>query len=448
MKLHLLGLLATVALPAVAFAQAITPGNTSIPQQGDLSTLMSTQNSDNVRITGGTIGVNNLSASNLYGSNIVQNGDFYRDGRNEGAAVFLPDDFGVKMVADRFSCVFNSAGSGATGPSAQRIPSTFAGLTGAPYELKVTFGAAGSVVPSGLIAGCAQAFDAQDVADLQWGTGNALPVSLSLQIKASVPGIYYVALLNSYQNAAGTVNGGAGSYPSRSYSAPCSVAQAGVQAPCVISNIPGDVAAGWSNAPNTIGGALFVTLDAGAAYQGTPGNGSVASWQAGFLPAASTQAHPSLVAGATVELAIVKVERGLVATPGFPPETGGVLPIKLGRFYSKTFSDGVAPAAGAGKAGAVCAEANFIGSLSNMKILQYQITPFPPMFGAPTVLTYNPTDFFSGSAWQDFTSIGTMPILVDPFGVRNGKSILLVGSSASVGNGDLVCGHYTLDSGY
>ena len=135
--------------------------------------------------------------------------------------------------------------------------------------------------------------EGQDMADLQWGTANAQPVTLSFNVIATAPGTY-----------SGAISNGAGN---RSY--PFTFA-AGATSSYVSITIPGDTAGTWAT-DNTIGLIVYFDLGNGANYRTAMG-----AWTAGnFAGVTGTTQLVALNGQPSLNITGVQLERGSVATP-------------------------------------------------------------------------------------------------------------------------------------
>jgi hypothetical protein len=135
--------------------------------------------------------------------------------------------------------------------------------------------------------------EGQDMADLQWGTANAQPVTLSFNVIATAPGTY-----------SGAISNGAGN---RSY--PFTFA-AGATSSYVSITIPGDTAGTWAT-DNTIGLTVYFDLGNGANYRTAMG-----AWTAGnFAGVTGTTQLVAQNGQPTLNFSGVQLERGSIATP-------------------------------------------------------------------------------------------------------------------------------------
>lgn len=196
-----------------------------------------------------------IGGINFFRKNKIQNGDFRLDQRLEGVSTAVGSGL---YCADRFYATKSAASTVNT----QRVASTLGG--GSTFMLSYIVGSAGSTV-SGDIALIKQGIEGKDIADLQWGTVNAKPVSVSFLYSSAVAGTHCI----SFQNAAKT----------RSYVATFNVALANTVYYIAINNIPGDGVAGagsWAT-DDTLGIQVNIDTGSGATYEAAAAN----TWEAG-----------------------------------------------------------------------------------------------------------------------------------------------------------------------
>lgn len=197
--------------------------------------------------------------------------------------------------------------------------------------------------------------------------------------------------------------------------------------------VPGDTSGTWGRTRDSIGMVVGVTAACGSTFQ-TTGN----AWEAGAYNCTSNQATLTNTASATLEMDAVKVERGSVATQ-YAAEPGAVLLAKSERFYRKSFTQGTAPAQNAGTShGEACYQnpiANGEGSIT---------VAYPQMYnGSVTVTTYNPgatnANFRDETGSADVT-IGTP--------IANTTNLFLPTGATVSTIAHKVCVQYTVDEGF
>ena len=299
------------------------------------------------------------------GANILDNGDFQIDQQYEGTGVALASGTPARSL-DRWWGTFTASTSSAGNPTPTRA-TIATGSTIQPKELKITMNATASTTqPAALIGYVQQSIEGYNVADLQWGTAGALPVTYSGWMKTSIAGTWGIALQNGAQ--------------ARSYVTTCTTAAA-TWTYCS-ATIPGDTSVTWSNAPNTIGGILAITWTCGSTFQTTAG-----AWAAGQYNCTSAQTLLSATASATMELADWKLERGATATP-FVADTNAVAMQKAKHWYRKSFNPGTAAAQNAGTGKGETAAWNQIANGYPTATVIFE----SPMYhiASPTVTTYSP----------------------------------------------------------
>ncbi|MBV8939399.1 MAG: hypothetical protein JO089_06130, partial [Alphaproteobacteria bacterium] len=251
------------------------------------------------------------------------------------------------------------------------------------------------------------------VADLQFGTANALNIMLSFQVYASVTGTYCVSLRNSAVN--------------RSYVATFSVGSANTWTQVTLS-IPGDTSGTWLTAAGAIGMYLAFDLGCGSTFQAAAN-----TWSAGNFLSASGAVQLVANAAAKLYIANVRLYPGSVAMP-YAPRAFGTEMSLCQRFFEKSFAPGTAPAQSAGTADAVSvvsqAAATFGGGVS-FKVQKAK---------APSVTTYNPSA--ANANWRDATNGADRTATVGTIG-QNGFQI--TGASGAAGANNLI--HYFANGG-
>jgi hypothetical protein len=127
--------------------------------------------------------------------NRVINGRMELDQVNEGASYSIATTNSPAYTTDQWVAACLS--STASGVAAQRVTDAPAGFSN---SLKITVGTGASSVASGDFLLLSQPFEANNLNDLNYGTANAVPLSLSFWVKSSVTGTFSATL----QNAAGS----------------------------------------------------------------------------------------------------------------------------------------------------------------------------------------------------------------------------------------------------
>jgi hypothetical protein len=218
--------------------------------------------------------------------NLIINGDMRVDQRNSAAG--MVPALGNTYTADRWY-----AGLGVGGKlSFQRMAD--ATSPGSGYCLNCV--ASTPYTPAaGEVFALRQSLEGLDIAALRWGTANALPVTLSLKILASVAGNISLAVRNGATN--------------RSYVAlvPVTTAWGSVSV-----TIPGDTTGTWAS-DNTAGLTVSLDLGTGSTFNAPSAN----AWNAGnyFRLAGQTLNLVSGALNASLTIKDVQLEPGTVATP-------------------------------------------------------------------------------------------------------------------------------------
>ncbi len=139
-----------------------------------------------------------------------------------------------------------------------------------------------------------QRIEGFNVADLNFGTASASPITVSFYVRSSLTGTF-----------AGAVTNGT---PNRSYPFTFVINSANTWEYETIT-IPGDTTGTWTT-DNTSGLQLSFNLGAGSTYDGTAG-----SWQAGNLTSVAGAVDLIATSGATFYITGVQLEKGSTATP-------------------------------------------------------------------------------------------------------------------------------------
>lgn len=142
----------------------------------------------------------------------------------------------------------------------------------------------------------AQNIEAQNLAQLAWGTQNAKPVSLQFVVNSSVTGTFSGAL----RNGAGT----------RSYPFTFTINAANTDTVITIPNIPGDTTGTWTLTGTGIGLTVIFNLGAGSTYTSSTQN----AWVAGAYNGATGTVSLVATAGATFKITGVQLEAGPICT--------------------------------------------------------------------------------------------------------------------------------------
>jgi hypothetical protein len=228
-------------------------------------------------------GANNVGLSF---KNRIINGDMGIDQRNAGASVTYTT--AGQYCVDRWKL----SGSSINTFSAQQNAGSVTPPVGFKNYLGLT-SLASTAISSGSFFYFAQAVEGFNFADLDWGTANAQPVTLSFNVRSSVTGTFGGSLIN---------NNGDRSYP---FTFVISAANTWEKKSITIT---GDTTGTWL-ANNSTGVQLIFSLGAGSTYSGPAG-----SWAGTLYLSASGAASPISTSGATYYITGVQLEKGTVAT--------------------------------------------------------------------------------------------------------------------------------------
>jgi hypothetical protein len=244
-------------------------------------------------IIGGTTpaaaSITSLNGGQLAGfRNLIQNGDFRVSQLYGGAAQSVPA--GSNWIIDRWLI----ATSQAKFSMGQALVTP--GLRGSsPYGININCNAAYTPA-AGEYFFVQQAIEGQNAAHLQWGTANALPITVSFILSASggLTGNISVALRNGANN--------------RSYVTLVPVTAAET---LVAFTVPGDTAGTWST-DTTSGLDLSFDLGSGSSLNAPAAN----TWSAGnFIRLASQTFNLVGTTNANLRIKDVQIEAGSIATP-------------------------------------------------------------------------------------------------------------------------------------
>jgi len=219
--------------------------------------------------------------------NRVMNGGMLIDQRNVGAAV-ASSTSAYAYMTDKFAVASSTDG----GVSSQQVSDAPTGFT---KSLKVTVTTADSSLSAAQRTVINHGFEGLNMADLNWGTSTAKPVTLSFWVKSSVTGTYSVTLRTG---SAGT-----------SYTAPYTINQANTWEYKTIT-IPGATIGTWVT-DNTTWAYLIFSLGIGSSFD----TGTTNSWVSVSNGQGSTS-HTSLMStlNATWQVTGVQLEVGTQAT--------------------------------------------------------------------------------------------------------------------------------------
>jgi hypothetical protein len=233
---------------------------------------------------------NSVNTGPLAGTrNRIINGDMRIDQRTAGASQLLADT-GIFKV-DRWSLSLStglySKLTAGRDLNAVALPAGFTSYLG----LEVTTAATPVAADFGQLR---QAIEGFNIAGLNWGTANALPVTLSFRVRASVTGTYAGVLQNSGST--------------HTYAFTYAVSAANTWETKTVT-IPGPTVGSW-NVGNGIG--AYVTFNLGTGS--TQSTATVGSWIAGNFLNVTGTVNLVANAAATWYLAGVQLEEGPIAT--------------------------------------------------------------------------------------------------------------------------------------
>ena len=287
MGIQIVGSTDTVTTTTSGGSVKITPASINVTGVSTFS---------DIRITGGTIsGVSTAGITTAYiGSvndgpisgvrNRIINGDMRIDQRNNGASVTPTTlTFGV----DRWGSSEQTDGS-ITLQQSGTVP------VGFTSSLLVTVTSADSSLGATQYAVLRQGIEGENISDLNWGTSNARPVTLSFWVRSSLTGTFGGAIQNNAQD--------------RSYPFSYTINSANTFE-YKTATIPGDTTGTWLT-NNSAGMFVWFSFAAGSTYSGT-----AATWASSLLFAPTDATNLLGTNGATWYLTGVQLEPGTVATP-------------------------------------------------------------------------------------------------------------------------------------
>ena len=216
--------------------------------------------------------------------NRIINGDMRIDQRNDGASV-TPTT--LTFSVDRWGSSEQTDGS-ITLQQSGTVP------VGFTSSLLVTVTSADSSLGATQYAILRQGIEGANISDLNWGTSNARPVTLSFWVRSSLTGTFGGAIQNNAQD--------------RSYPFSYTINSANTFEYKTVT-IPGDTTGTWLT-NNSAGMFVWFSFAAGSTYSGT-----AATWASSLLFAPTDATNLLGTNGATWYLTGVQLESGTVATP-------------------------------------------------------------------------------------------------------------------------------------
>jgi hypothetical protein len=344
--------------------------------------------------------------------NLLLNGGLDLDQANEGASIAASAG-GNTFTADGWK---TNASDSSSGDTIQQITDA---PQGAQHSIKLTVGTGSGAVTAAQFFRLAQWIEANNLRTIGFGTPNAQPLSLSLQVKSSVTGTFGVAIENNARN--------------RSYALNCTVSQAATWTPCSWT-IPGDTSSGWTLTGTGIGMILQLSASCGSNFQGTAGQ-----WNAGEIECTGGQTQLTQVSGATLQISNVKLEVSPNPTPFVAPDVGAELQ-RAQRLYAKTLPQGTKPAQNGGLAGALCAAAASTTAGTWSVYWPYRVE----MRVSPTITTYNPAA--ANANIRDVSSSSDATVLVDAASAKSTTGVMLGEQTTALTAAHNLCIHATADA--
>jgi hypothetical protein len=224
-------------------------------------------------------------ANNVTMRNRVINGQMQIDQRNAGASVTV--NTWVVFPVDRFFGSFRPSTGVAT---AQQVTDAPAGFTN---SVRLTQSSVTSQAASDVYS-LVHSIEGNNIADMNFGSANARPFTLSFWVKSSVTGTYSVSLQNNS--------------PRRSYVTTYTINSANTWEQKTIT-VAGDTSGTWDTG-NTIGLSISWGLGSGSDYQTSTLN----AWQTNNVLQATGATRWIGTSGATFQITGVQLEEGTTAT--------------------------------------------------------------------------------------------------------------------------------------
>jgi len=275
-----------------------------------------------------TAQLSSLNGGALSGArNRIINGDMRIDQRNAGASVSTSSG-STAYTVDRWQAQYEATSK----YTVQQSTDAPAGFTN---SLLVTSSSAYTPTATQWFA-IAQSIEGLNIADLAWGTANAVSVTVSFRVKSSLTGTFGGSITNAAW--------------SRSYPFSYTISAANTWETKSVT-IAGDTTGTW-NANTSTGLTLRFNLGTGSTYSGTAG-----AWAGSqvFAPTGATSVVGTN--GATFYITGVQLEAGTVATPFERRSYGQELALCQRYFWTiRGDVDGIAAGIGAGLVRATASE--------------------------------------------------------------------------------------------
>ena len=227
----------------------------------------------------------NTAATGFGFKNRIINGQMVLDQRNAGASI-TPTS--TAFTLDRWQAVLSQSSK----YSIQQNASSVTPPVGFINYLGVTSSSAYSRLSTDYF-GIVQSIEGLNCTDLNWGSANAVTITLSFWVRSSLTGTFSGRLANSASN--------------RSYVFTYTINSANTFEQKTIT-IAGDTSGTWLTT-NGVGIAVWFDLGSGSNYQTT-----ASSWQTGNFAATSSSTSVVGTNGATFYITGVQLEKGSTAT--------------------------------------------------------------------------------------------------------------------------------------
>jgi hypothetical protein len=250
-------------------------------------------------------GVNYPSTGPLSNRNKIINGAMVIDQRNAGAVVTAKGSF----LADRFQ-ISNSGGEDVTF-NLQQVSEAPAGFKN---SIKVTITSPETTIGADERIEVRQRIEGNNVADLNYGTADAVTTTLSFWVRSSLTGAFGGSYLNGASN--------------RSYPFSYTINAANTWEYKTVT-VEGDTTGTWAK-DNSSGLVVNWALGAGSNRVGTAG-----AWNSNFNFGVTGQVQLISTNGATWQITGVQLEAGTVATP-FEHRSFGQELALCQRYYEKS----------------------------------------------------------------------------------------------------------------
>ena len=280
--------------------------------------------------------VGTINAPNDFGmKNRIINGAMAIDQRNAGASTTPGASFSYQL--DRWSY----GTSVASKISVQQVADAPAGFYN---SVKLTSLSAYSITASNRFI-FSQIIEGYNTVDLNWGTSDASPVTLSFWVKSSLTGTFACSF-NNYDG-------------SRSYVTTYTISSANTWEKKIIT-ITGPTSGSFQTGTN--GGSIYINFDLGTGSTYT--TSTLNTWQNAFYENATGATALPATNGATWQLTGVQFEKGSTAT-SFDFRSFGTELSLCQRYFEKSFNHDVRPQNGADGTSFYANAGLFAGYISN-----------------------------------------------------------------------------------